>query len=584
MPRSQPGFDEAKYTFKAAFDAANEFAQYGSNAFPLFAIGLYVGAEDVQEFAAEALTDGPDDKKLDFCYLDFETRRLLIGQGYTAVQWGKSSAPANKAGDLNTAAAWLFAANDEHIPAQILPKVQEVRSAIEEGTITHIDVVYAHNCLESQNVENELRTVAASIHAKLPPDRAAEIGVRFRELGINRIQELFESRDRTIVVEEWLDVPSAEHIEEGGPDWKAIVTSVDGAWIRKLHKEYGDRLFSANFRDFLGVIESPRNINHEIRETAMQEPANFWVYNNGVTALTHELKLRRKKLSIRGLSIINGAQTSGALGETGDARSKRTKVLLRIVQCTDTERIKKIILYNNTQNVIRPADTRSNDQIQKRLREDFRGYNINYVHRRSSIRNPRNTVSCAIVGPSLCAFHGDLQTAGRNRAAIFNDDSVYHTVFPPTIRAEHVFLVVSLANAFDHLKLELKSAISAGTATELQNKEYEVLKYSLSKHFIIFLVGQVAEELMARRVADRFEWRCQQAAITSDGKIMFDAWNAALRTMLPHIETTASAEGSVYDVTRGSGKTVARNLKALLASLEPSIGGQFRLIRRNTVV
>jgi hypothetical protein len=77
---------------------------------------LYTGAEDSQELAAEALTDGPDDKKLDFCYLDLESRRLVIAQGYTSQTWGKPAALANKASDLNTAVAWLFAVNEEHIP------------------------------------------------------------------------------------------------------------------------------------------------------------------------------------------------------------------------------------------------------------------------------------------------------------------------------------------------------------------------------------------------------------------------------------------------------------------------------------
>ncbi len=38
-------------------------------------------------------------------------------------------------------------------------------------------------------------------------------------------------------------------------------------------------------------------------------------------------------------------------------------------------------------------------------------------------------------------------------------------------------------------------------------KEYEVLKYSMSKHFIMYLMGKAAEEILQSRVADPYAWK-----------------------------------------------------------------------------
>src|SRR5438128_2454877 len=99
-----PNLDQ--YSFKSAFDADTEVQKYSSNSLLLFTLALYLRAEDIKELAAEGLTDGGDDKKVDFCYLSIAEGRVVIAQSYLGKVWGKPSAPANKASELNTATAW----------------------------------------------------------------------------------------------------------------------------------------------------------------------------------------------------------------------------------------------------------------------------------------------------------------------------------------------------------------------------------------------------------------------------------------------------------------------------------------------
>jgi hypothetical protein len=97
-------------------------------------------------------------------------------------------------------------------------------------------------------------------------------------------------------------------------------------------------------------------INNGIKQTAETEPENFWVFNNGVTILCHKIAPKRTKsgatLSVRGMSIVNGAQTTGALGSLKKALPNTTKVLARFVETSNSEIVHDIIRFNNSQNKV----------------------------------------------------------------------------------------------------------------------------------------------------------------------------------------------------------------------------------------
>lgn len=578
------------WNFKDAFDAETEFRQYQQNALTIFALSLYLRLDDIDEFAANAITEGPNDKKIDICHLDLSENRAVIAQSYLSQTWGKTAAPANKATELNTAIVWLLSANESRIPPHLKTKAIDLRRALINGDIKRVEICYVHNCHESINVENELRVTADATRdmiKTLVSDNETSVIVAYKEFGLEAIEDLYKSRDSEILIDGWIDIPVTNHVEEQGDGWRAILTTVSGEWIQALHRQHSERLFSANYRDYLGSTRKKGNINYEITQTAESESDNFWVYNNGITALTHEIELAPQP-RIRGISIINGAQTSGSLSEASETSTKTAKVLIRFVECSSRELIDKIIRYNNTQNEIRPADRRSNDSIQKRLREDFSKYGISYIHRRSTSRTPRNAITAAAIAPALCAFHGEPQIAYRNAKEIFNSDEIYERVFTKKISAEHVFLVRVLSSALDKVKTELKAKVSAENATQLEERQYEILKYSASKHFLFYIVGALTEEIMNRKVSDRFEWKCKPGVMSPENVSMQNAWIDALRALLPHIATIVEQQGkdAFYDVPRSAdqSKNVARQLKALIASLESVLGMQFDEVRQRTSI
>jgi len=234
-------------------------------------MALYLEEPDVEALAATALTDGSDDKKIDFIYLDHDGKRLVFTQGFFASKM-RDAAPANKASDLNTAAAWLLSGDLDVVPENIRAIIGECREALASDEVEIIELFYVHNLPESVNVARELQTAEEHLKKVLG---SATITVRAMELGTAKIQHLYDAQDSHIEVKESVEFPSEIALEEKGSSWKAYVASVPGNWLHTVYTKYGDRLFSANYRGFLGGGRR-RRVNVGIRESAETRPADFW--------------------------------------------------------------------------------------------------------------------------------------------------------------------------------------------------------------------------------------------------------------------------------------------------------------------
>lgn len=553
--------------------------KYRDNALPLLGLSLYVQAEDIDSLAAEALTDGGNDKKIDFCFIDRTTNYAAIVQGFCSKQWGKAAAEANKATDLISAAGWLFTGDLDNVPEKLRTVATELRDAIKEQEINRIEFLYIHNCHESENVRNELATAVATA-AKLIPD--INIAIASHEIGLETLDDLCRAAENEIFVTETIKIPSKNVIDEQGKVWHAIVASMEGPWIHALHQNHGAKLFRANYRDFLGVRNSVKNINKGIKTSVQKDADNFWTYNNGITALVRNIKKVRGKFEIDGISIINGAQTTGSIAECALAEVKDVRVVCRFVTCSDDDVLHNIIKFNNTQNAFRSSDQRSNDIVQNKLKSELEKYGIAYSARRSGITIPSGAITAESIAPLLSAFHGDPQTATRRRNDIFDVDATYSKVFPQAITAEHVYMVSVLGAAVDDVKLDLKVRNSTGKATSTQGKNYEVLKHSTSKLYLLGIIGAVAEEVVGEKLADRFTWRFNAKAMKKSQKKLVVVWKEVVEAILPLVAGIIGDDS--YAATRDFGKSpeVAKQVAALISAGGSAISNRFALLNDET--
>ncbi len=491
--------------------------QYGSNALLLFALELNRTIEDIDSVAANSLTDTPDDKKCDLVYVDRDAGRAIVAQAYMAKDATKASAPSNKASDLNTAAAWLLSGELTSLPAGLQPAAEELRTAISDGVISHIEFWYCHNLPQSANVQDELAKVQLTVAGLLAYNYAGVvIEVNAYEVGQERLQSWYESSQIAVLVAEEFDIAIGGGFRETGDKWVSYCTSVRGDWLRDLFQKYKTRLFSANVRDYLGSIRTDRNINNNIKETARLQPGRFWAYNNGLTILVNGFQVEERAdglhLVVSGISIVNGAQTTGALSSVDPGPLVDAKVLARFVQCADLEVVRDVIRYNNSQNQIEAADFRSNDAVQERLRKEFTSLPDSEYRggRRGSesdvIARPANLLPSNTVAQALAAFHGQPHVAYNERGRIWLDDNTYSRFFSEKTTARHIVLAYSLVKVIEESKVKLV-AIEEANRTGIEKEQIDFYRQRGSIFLLVAALGHAMETFLGKPVPDRFALR-----------------------------------------------------------------------------
>jgi len=226
--------------------------------------------------------------------------------------------------------------------------------------------------------------------------------------------------------------------------------ALDAKQIVNAYKSLGsESIFSLNIRNFIGNTVT----NKRIMLTAQKNPLSFFLFNNGISCLCTSLIDHRDRVEVTGLQVINGAQTVKALVNVARA-SKSTPpewnetppiVLVRITEIPGGygqagQMRESITQFNNTQNVIKVSDFRSNDSVQMGLKEQFskiryRGKQVDYQPKRTdkSVRNAEvvrleefaKTVYAFLEDPvdfsGATAFLFDEQAGGYSK--IFGDGS-----------------------------------------------------------------------------------------------------------------------------------------------------------------
>ncbi|MCZ8278200.1 MAG: AIPR family protein [Acetobacteraceae bacterium] len=462
------------------------------SAYLSLAVALFIEEADVDSLASVGLTEGGNDKKIDFIYHDPNSKRLVFAQGYMSKKL-KDEAPSNKASDLNTACAWLLSGNLATVPERLREIIRGFRAALDEGEIDSIDLLYVHNLPESVNVSRELQTVESHLRTTLSNDR---ISVRSHELGKARIEHLFRAQDSHIEVTDDIPFPWEIGIIQNGDNWSAGVATIEANWLHGLYEKYGDKLYSANYRGFLGA-DGKKRVNSGIRETAEKEPKDFWAFNNGITVLTLKIGDKKKgKRDLRGISIINGAQTSGTIGSIDKSKISLNdvKLLCRVIECSEQTTIDKIVRYNNTQNVITTWDRFSNDADQRRLSEEFAQLGYAY-NRKRGFNAQGDQVGIEQALQPLLAFHGRPADAVRGKAQLFVQSQYYRNAFENK-KARHILFVYSLARAIDNKRLELKAKSNEKTLISVEAKQLALLKNLNFKPFLITAIANSLETIV----------------------------------------------------------------------------------------
>jgi hypothetical protein len=167
-------------------------------------------------------------------------------------------------------------------------------------------------------------------------------------------------------------------VEVEGAGYKSYLLVLTGPVLHKLYDDYGERLLELNVRSFL---QARGKINGAIRKTILDEPRQFFAFNNGLTAIAESVRTRRLEDGgigiawVRGLQIVNGGQTTASIHRAakkdGALEQLKTVFVQAKLSVVDEglleEMVPRISLYANSQNKVNEADFSANDPYHRQL-------------------------------------------------------------------------------------------------------------------------------------------------------------------------------------------------------------------------
>lgn len=388
--------------------------------------------------AAQSVVDDFDDNGLDAIHYEATSKTLYLVQTKfrEREQFDEGDAIRFRSG-----ADLLLGQRYDRFNANVQCRKDELDDAFDEAERIQLVVAYIGTGFSAHaNAALKELTEDEDHHeiGRLQPDIA--------EYGPDKVQADLLAEQSVGVVNDSLRLTKWQHLG-GHRDTHIGVALVSD--LVALHKKHKKALYERNIRYFLGSRES--DVNRSIQDTLRTAPDEFFYLNNGITALADQVEAPQgtkanKRLRLRGLSVINGAQTISSAAEfvahnpLCDISS--AKVLVTIIKADSEGKFgRSVTRARNHQNPVSTGNFASLDPRQEELRRELAYLGYSYHYRPEA--TPRNAeVSANIITieqamKALALFEIDSRYPYwlKNEIPRFQnaESSEYQSLFTPTL-------------------------------------------------------------------------------------------------------------------------------------------------------
>lgn len=420
----------------------------------LAAFAVHVESGCSYKDAADAVWDGPDDNGIDAAFFDPSESRVVLVQA----KWIKAGSGEPSAADVGT---FLKGAKEliEHEVGDFDSRLQARLSDIgmrlsTPGTSVRLVLVSTGASVLAKHARSRIDKFMKELNGADPEPIASD-----QLLGLSEVYSGLAADpsqggvvlDATLL--DWAYVPAP---------FPAYFGLIDGAQLKSWWRNLGKRVVATNIRHSLGATD----VNTEIRGTATNAPEKFWYFNNGITLVAEEaIKAPGSSasratgvFSLRGASIVNGAQTVSSLAKVDDdAKLGAVRVPIRVILLKSAPAGfgLEVTRTNNLQNRVESRDFVAQEPEQKRLREEMAIEGIDYQYVRSEDTLPGPTscdliemttaLACASASPQMAV------TVKTGVGRLFADlkRAPYKTLFNPTLSGARAFNCVLAMREID---------------------------------------------------------------------------------------------------------------------------------------
>lgn len=263
-------------------------------------------------------------------------------------------------------------------------------------------------------------------------------------------------------------------------DEKSIIVSISAKSLKKMYEKYGTNgLFASNLRFY---IKSAK-IDTSIKNTIMNEPENFWYFNNGLIITCEDYKILGNALYLSNFSVVNGGQTTNLIGNTIFERdfSVTCKVIKNKYNDNDSnlEFLSKVAEASNTQKPIKVKDLIANRVEQRRLKQQFdsigvylqikRGEKINKTIYPEKWQNANNEE----IGQTLFSFVYQRPGNAKNaKSAMLQNENNYKLIFQNQYHNLFFLSIQYIKVAFSDWKVKVKKNETEPNKIAIVNNSY----------------------------------------------------------------------------------------------------------------
>ena len=493
----------------------------------LAALAIMIECGIDNNIAGKTVTDGYHDIGIDAIYCDDMQKKLVLVQS----KWrsdGTGSISNEEILKFIEGIKRIINLEFEGVNEKIRRKIPEVTAAIKNMDY-QISCIFCHTGNQSistfcmRPVNNLLSIIN---------DEASDI-LEFYELKqVDIFRFLAAGQDTDNICLDDVILSNWGFLEE---PYKAYYGAISAAALGEWFCKYGNRLFAKNIRFYKGNTD----VNQGMKKVLHEEPENFFYYNNGVKLLCK--KITRKAaysantktglFALEGVSLVNGAQTTGAIGMAFAENPQQTGKANVFIQLIDLEGAEQsyslqITKLSNTQNRIDSKEFAALDPEQERLKTELGFSSIYYLYKSgATMDDPIHQITLEEAIISQACLQADVSytaTAKRNIGALTEDIN----------RAPYKVLFNSSTNAFG-----MKNSIEVLRALEKYLQSHEI-NYQGRNRLALVHGNRFILHLVLKQIKNNPNYYTQMLPLTEISVAVNDNCNM----LIPHVINAMNSE------------------------------------------
>lgn len=453
------------------------------------AIAAFILHEDAAasiDEAIDASIDGGLDHGIDSVFVDNNHIIWLIQSKYIDTGFGEP-----ELGDVSKfrdGVIDLLEGRLERFNECLKEKTSQIKDALNSG-ICKVKVILAYS---GTAISDDRRNIFMDIERAFN-DSSPDF-IRCHAYGLNTLHEIHLNSSTTSLIDEDIELMNFGHTQS---PYKAFYGQMNAEKLVVLWNTHQHFLVEKNIRRFKGETA----VNQSLYKTLEDNPEHFFYFNNGITFLCNSIdeiyprdsNRQKGRFKVKGLSIINGAQTVGVIGSKPiEYYQQHPTLVFTTFLClggTPDNFSTEVTQARNRQNAVDLEDFVSLDDNQIRLKNTLSMAGITYLIKSGNDEPPSSEtcfsikelvplLACTVIGNDwqqyVIAAKSDKKRLFRRIGLVSHREKMqdaYQRLFPDSRTAKEIWRIIQVGRIISEIVKDRANGEPLNSDMNLQAKD-----------------------------------------------------------------------------------------------------------------